>query len=73
MDPISRSTYGFCHGLDGAETSSVIPMPASRWQNRLRVLIQQIVAMHGATADHVRASAALGQSLLKPCGDTHHD
>jgi hypothetical protein len=29
-DPISRSTYGFCHGLDGAETTSVIPMPATR-------------------------------------------
>ena len=24
MDPISRSTYGFCQGLDGLETTSVM-------------------------------------------------
>ena len=35
--------------------------------------VQQIVAMHGATVDHVRASAALGQSLLTFYGNTHHD
>jgi hypothetical protein len=34
MDPIRRFTYGFCHGRDGAETTAVIPMPATRWQNR---------------------------------------
>ena len=30
MDPISRSTYGFCQGLDGLEMTSVMPMPAMR-------------------------------------------
>ena len=30
---ISLSAYGFCDGLDGADTISSIPMPATRWRN----------------------------------------
>ncbi len=30
MDPIRRSAYGFCQGLDGLEMTSPMPMPATR-------------------------------------------
>ena len=30
IEPIRRSTYGFCHGLASPETTSAMPMPASR-------------------------------------------
>ena len=33
IEPISLSAYGFCHGLDGADRTAPIPMPATRWRN----------------------------------------
>ncbi len=32
-DPISLSAYGFCQGLDGLETTSPMPMLATRRRN----------------------------------------
>ena|SRR5215217_5306743 len=32
-EPITRSTYGFCHGLEGLDTTSSMPMLAIRRRN----------------------------------------
>jgi hypothetical protein len=33
IEPIRRSAYGFCHGLNGLDLTSPMPMPATRCRN----------------------------------------
>ena len=36
MEPIKRSTHGFCQGDLGAVSTSVMPSPATRWRKASR-------------------------------------
>ena len=39
LEPIRRSTKGFCQGLCGAARTSSIPMPLTRWRNCYGTLV----------------------------------